>query len=698
MLVGEDEDPLRTPTITTTSSKIMVKSSANISMDGVAYRRNKPSLEHLPRTLAWKIQLQLWELPPLSSGDILCSDSNNEVAVEVILKFNQSRWEGQKEYIQTLKAKHMWKNSPLELIQHLSIKVEREEEEEGTGNTTNSIKKSKEADPLSALMVESQEKHGEDGGWKEFYNNREMIDLIYKDLNRLSPKLLFLEEDHDPNVNTPQHQQQQKQQREDRLRLLADILFCYAKEHPQLGYRQGMHEVLAHILVALDLEEEEQYSSSPPSPLYVFENAYLLFQGWMDQGIHHAYESSTTMGQNILHLIQSANKELYQLLASLQQTMGVPPELYCSKWIRLLFSREVSSIHQVLHLWDTLLTIYYNPIPYVWPPSSSSSSPSATSSSLLPSSSSLQQDIQLTLVDIIESAACSMILLQRKLILSLGPTTTSTTSSSTTNSSTANRDIVAYHDCLHFLMNYPCIQDIADWKRMIQRVVQFVVQTRLGIIKPKIRKTTVTASTTVRSQHDSSNPPYYPDSNTSAKKVVITDTALPPNATALSDSIHAVTDPFLSRVGTFFEGVKTSAQQVIATMDDSLKNPPSRSGSTNIREEFWIRRNITTPTATTTTIPPSASNTTAAATAVANVTLRQQERGYEGGAGGQDKDVQRTHFQQLTQHMEHDITVLKNYIDSTTNDVSSIPNDVVIALEGLEHTQKALLSWYVSSK
>jgi hypothetical protein len=388
------------------------------------------------------------------------------------------------------------------------------------------------------------------------------------------------------------------------------------------------------------------------------------------------------------------------LLASLQQTMGVPPELYCSKWIRLLFSREVSSIHQVLHLWDTLLTIFYNPIPYVWPPTTSSSSSSTTSSSLLPppSSSSSQNDVQLTLVDIIESAACSMILLQRKLILSLGPTATSTAPSSTTNSSSASRDIVAYHDCLHFLMNYPCIHDISDWKRMIQRVIQFVVKTRLGIIKPKVRKNSATAGTTVRSQLDSSNPPYHPDKNTSAKKVVVTDTALPPNVTAFSDSIHAVTDPFLSRVGTFFEGVKTSAQQVIATMDDSLKNPPSRSSSTNIREDFWIRRNITTRT---TTIPPSASNsnsTTAAATAVANVTLRQQDRDNERGAGGQGEDVQQAHFQQLTQHMEHDITVLKNYINSTTNDVCSIPSDVVIALEGLEHTQKALLSWYGSNK
>ena len=35
---------------------------------------------------------------------------------------------------------------------------------------------------------------------------------------------------------------------------MMDVLFCYVKEHPDLGYRQGMHELLAPILFVLHAE------------------------------------------------------------------------------------------------------------------------------------------------------------------------------------------------------------------------------------------------------------------------------------------------------------------------------------------------------------------------------------------------------------------------------------------------------------
>ena len=35
---------------------------------------------------------------------------------------------------------------------------------------------------------------------------------------------------------------------------MEDILFCYVKEHQELGYRQGMHELLAPILFVMHVE------------------------------------------------------------------------------------------------------------------------------------------------------------------------------------------------------------------------------------------------------------------------------------------------------------------------------------------------------------------------------------------------------------------------------------------------------------
>lgn len=676
MLVGEDEDPLRIPEIpfsgvsnAAASSVVLVPSCTG----GTASDIVKPSLEHLPRTLVWKIQLQLWELPPTnsSSNEFSSVDSNSEsLTVESISNYNQSRWERQKEYIQTIRANHMWKNSPLELIQHLSIKEEEEEDADKSTCTTHTCisKKGKEVDPLSLLIVDAQE--NDVSGWNEFYNNREMIDLIYKDLNRLSPRLIFPNEEvvEESPLNHSQ-QQQQKYLREERLRLLADILFCYAKEHPQFGYRQGMHEVLAHILVALDLEKHLLPEQSP----FLFENSYLLFQGWMHQGIQNAYESSSTMGQHIIQLIQSANKELYQLLTSLQQAMGAPPELYCSKWLRLLFSREVSSVHQVLHLWDTFLSIFYNPIPYVWPSA-------ATSSTMVPSPPYPSQgNIPLTFVDIMECAACAMILLQRKVLMSMLPTTNS---SPTADTSTTSKDMAAYHDCLHLLMNYPCIQDITDWKRMIQRVVQYIVQSRLGIFKTKAKKDSSTNTLTRPNfqENPTSNPTHSHNSHTFARKNETADTSHLPNTSsttaAFSESIHAVTDPLLSRVGTFLEGVKSSAQQVIATVDDSLKVTPPHGTSSGLREDFWARRMVTTR----------------------NNTALQQERHDEGRGGKDVKELQRERVRKLTGNMKRDIDILKKYIASTatygSNNQCNVPQDVWNALEGLEQSQKALALQY----
>ena len=36
--------------------------------------------------------------------------------------------------------------------------------------------------------------------------------------------------------------------------IMEDILFCYVREHEELGYRQGMHELLAPILFIMHAE------------------------------------------------------------------------------------------------------------------------------------------------------------------------------------------------------------------------------------------------------------------------------------------------------------------------------------------------------------------------------------------------------------------------------------------------------------
>ena len=42
---------------------------------------------------------------------------------------------------------------------------------------------------------------------------------------------------------------------------MLNILFCYAKEYPNVSYRQGMHELLAPILFVLHAEDRGDVSS-----------------------------------------------------------------------------------------------------------------------------------------------------------------------------------------------------------------------------------------------------------------------------------------------------------------------------------------------------------------------------------------------------------------------------------------------------
>ena len=147
--------------------------------------------------------------------------------------------------------------------------------------------------------------------WNDYYSSREVLSVIEKDLNRLPPDhhLCYhcMKQKHDENyvfvkatteetstensspVETRGHrgmiskqseihnnasdtqpsefsqffnlmetmnkdEESVKHSREERSNKLSEILFVYAKEHPALGYRQGMHEILSLVCLCLELD------------------------------------------------------------------------------------------------------------------------------------------------------------------------------------------------------------------------------------------------------------------------------------------------------------------------------------------------------------------------------------------------------------------------------------------------------------
>lgn len=126
----------------------------------------------------------------------------------------------------------------------------------------------------------------------------------------------------------------------DRKILLRRMLYIYQCQH-EVGYRQGMHEIASYLLYVLELENAVDVSQ-----------VYAMLETILT-AIGPAYEAGATdtlanMSRRILQLVARHDSGLAPIL----QQLPCPPQLYLTKWIRLLFSREVSD---VLIVWDAFV-------------------------------------------------------------------------------------------------------------------------------------------------------------------------------------------------------------------------------------------------------------------------------------------------------------------------------------------------------
>ena len=154
-------------------------------------------------------------------------------------------------------------------------------------------------------------------------------------------------------------------------RMLLDILFIYGKLNPDIGYRQGMHELLAPLLWvvhqdAIDkatVQSSDRNAEGADFMLDVLDyqqreaDAFNLFCAVM-QTAKSFYE----MGDNRdSSPIVAKSKRIHEdLLGTFDselalhlQVAGVLPQIYAIRWIRLLFGREFD-FKDVLRIWDIL--------------------------------------------------------------------------------------------------------------------------------------------------------------------------------------------------------------------------------------------------------------------------------------------------------------------------------------------------------
>jgi TBC1 domain family protein 5 len=129
-----------------------------------------------------------------------------------------------------------------------------------------------------------------------------------------------------------------------------------AQEHPSMGYRQGMHEIASYLLYVLELEHQEY----PEHPLFnpILPTCFALFERTLEH-LKTAYDASggkslQQMSIAILGKILQNNPTLYYHLTNNPNIP--PPPIYCTRWVRLMFSREVVGYENVFKLWDVLFS------------------------------------------------------------------------------------------------------------------------------------------------------------------------------------------------------------------------------------------------------------------------------------------------------------------------------------------------------
>ena len=281
--------------------------------------------------------------------------------------------------------------------------------------------------------------------------SHEVTRVVQKDLDRLDEEHSFY---HYSRINWHRHAIGLESNigfgvsNEQRHQLLLQMLLVFAKEHPQPGYQQGMHEICSLLLLVLEMDLFEA-ETNPQNDNnnnnnnnndeanqndyegfwdddYLLHDTYTLFEAVME-GMVQAYggissSSSTTtsktpieeMGQAIVNSLRHVecndmdnNQQLLYYKIKFGAHGMLRPEIYCTRWIRLLFSREVAGgWRTVLRLWD----VFFDCTTLSLSTAERNREPDGSSSS-----SSLLPPRRFTLLRVLEVTAACRIWLQRDL-------------------------------------------------------------------------------------------------------------------------------------------------------------------------------------------------------------------------------------------------------------------------------------------
>jgi hypothetical protein len=201
--------------------------------------------------------------------------------------------------------------------------------------------------------------------WRAYFRRQDWSKVIEKDLNRLD-----LSDDLDPFFGLPQMQ-----------RAMRAVIMTWAAANADVGYKQGMHELAAVLLLLVvrdarrraleeaDLEPLDPADRSPAARLRRALSVILDFQEFEADGyalldlllnrfrLREWYVQDAapelTAGERCLHIQNSLVAKVEPMLAEHLVHLGVEPQVYALRWLRLLFLREFV-VEDCFVLWDAV--------------------------------------------------------------------------------------------------------------------------------------------------------------------------------------------------------------------------------------------------------------------------------------------------------------------------------------------------------
>ncbi|WWD22360.1 hypothetical protein CI109_106851 [Kwoniella shandongensis] len=197
--------------------------------------------------------------------------------------------------------------------------------------------------------------------WKTWFSHLDLRSTIAQDVQRTFPDIRYFEL---PSVR----------------RCLTTSLFVFAVLNPDVGYRQGMHELLACCFWVVDRDSLDNNSRGSPAKKtdlmdeamrvtldrrFVEHDAFELFAAIMKGGkafyewraeeapvrtrTPSAPQAPIIVRCNNLHtsLVRRIDPQLWERL----EAEGVEAQIWAIRWLRLIFTRELP-FHLALRLWD----------------------------------------------------------------------------------------------------------------------------------------------------------------------------------------------------------------------------------------------------------------------------------------------------------------------------------------------------------